>query len=191
MAGWLPLLLDVLTLVTALRRDVRSECARLAPLRSDEEEYPGDDFVYDVVARTNEGVVSNVDTADLALLAVLTAVAAVVVFGIDKFSELAPPWQWLAYSLLACSALSCSIGYGIRLLKAREPIDPHTFMIDFAERPAATTTNAILGTVAAYYPNATDRKIKRIAVAVALTSLILGTLVMAVARSAPGMIRCM
>ena len=159
------------------------------PQPAAEEDYLGDDFVYDVVARTNEGVVRNIDTTDLAGLAVLAAIAAVVVFGIDKIRELAPPWEWVSYSLLAASAVVCVIGYLIGVFKTREPIDPRRFMIDFAADPEGTTANVTLGTVHAYYQNARDRKAKRIAVAVALALLVAGTVVIAVARSTAAVVK--
>lgn len=149
-----------------------------------------DDFVYEVVARTNEGVVSNIDTAELALLAVLAAIAAVVVFGIDKIRELAPPWELLAYLLLGGSGGACVVGYLIGLFKAREPIDPRSFLVDFADDPEETRTNATLGTVRAYYQNARDRFAKRIAVTAALALLVVGTVVIALARSSGGMVQC-
>jgi hypothetical protein len=148
-----------------------------------EAEYLGDDFIYDVIARTNEGVVSNIDAADLALLAVLTAIAAVVVFGIDKIRELVPFWERTSYLLLAGSVVACVRGYLIGIFKIREPIDPRRFVIDFATDPEKTTANATRGTMNAYYLNVLDRKAKRIAVAVALGLLVLGTIVIAVARS--------
>ena len=144
----------------------------------------GDDtFLYDVLARTNEGVVNNIDAVDLALLAVLAVIAAVVGFGIDKVREIASPWNWAAFGLLGASALLCVLGYLIGVFKTREAIDPRRFLIDFADDPEGTRATAATGTARAYRQNAWDRRAKRVAIALALGFLVLGSLLIAMARS--------
>lgn len=154
-----------------------------------DEDYLEDDFVFDVVARTNESVVSNIDAADLALLAVLAAISAVAVFGIDKIRELAWPWNAIAYALLGTSAVACVLGYLVGAFGTRESIDPRSFVVDFAADPDGTTANATRGVVRAYYVNAADRRWKRIAVCLALALLVVGTVIVAVARSAAPMVK--
>jgi hypothetical protein len=93
----------------------------------------GDDFLYDTVARMNETVVANIDTADLALLAVVGGTLAVLVFGIDKLRELAPPWEIFAYWLLGASVAVCTSGYLIGFGSQREPMEPGSFAAVFSD----------------------------------------------------------
>ncbi len=111
-------------------------------------------------------------------------------FGIDKLRELAALWEVVAYALLGLSAAACIVGYFIGLFKTREPIEPRAFLIDFAQRPEETTGIVTLGTVRAYYVNAADRRAKRLAVALALALLVLGTVVIALARSGVNVVPC-
>ncbi|MBV8371589.1 MAG: hypothetical protein JO036_21975 [Candidatus Eremiobacteraeota bacterium] len=143
----------------------------------------GDDFLYDAVARINEAVVANIDTVDLSLLAVIGGTLAVLVFGIDKIRELAPPWAIAAYWLLGGSVTVCAFGYLIGFGSPRESTDPESFTVAFAEYPGETISVAIKDTARAYRDNARIRLLKRVGVVTALALLIAGTVVIALARS--------
>ena len=143
----------------------------------------GDDFLYDTVARMNETVVANIDTTDLALLAVSGGAMAVLVFGIDKVGELAPPWEAWAYCFLGSSVVACTIGYLIGIGSPREPGDPASFTAASIENPDQAIAVAIRDVAQAYGLNAGIRLRKRIGIVAALTMLIAGTVVIALARS--------
>jgi hypothetical protein len=143
----------------------------------------GDDFLYDAVVRMNEAVVGNIDTVDLALLAVVGGALAVLVFSIDKVRELAPPFGTFSYWLLGASVAACIVGY-LTPGSPREPIDPMSFTVAFTEQPDDATSVAIKDAVYAFNANVRIRFVKRISVATALVSLVAGTAVVALARSA-------
>ncbi len=148
----------------------------------------GDDFLYDTLARMNETVVGNIDTADLALLAVIGGTLAVLVFGIDKSRELAPPWEVVAYWFLGGSVAVCTCGYLMGFGSQREPVDPRSFAAAFSNNAEEAISTALVDVVLAYQTNARVRLLKRIGVAVALFLLIVGTVVAALARSIGAMV---
>jgi hypothetical protein len=161
-----------------------TSCARCAEVRAADRELGlGDDFLYDAVVRMNEAVVGNIDTIDLALLAVVGGALAVLIFSIDKVRELAPPLGTVAYWLLGASVAACIVGY-LAPGSPREPIDPTSFTVAFTEEPDDATSVAIKDAVYAFNANVRIRFIKRICVATALVSLVAGTTVVALARSA-------
>jgi len=149
-----------------------------------------DDSLFDVLMRTNEGVISNIDTDNAALLAVLGAALVVLVFGIDKVRELTTWWKAPALTLLGLSAVSSIAGFCIGIFRTREPIDPDRFIVDFAADPSGARAVAARGAAKTYYRNAGDRRTKRWAIVLALVLLIVGIILVAVARSTEGVVYC-
>ena len=148
----------------------------------------GDDVLYDVIARANESVLANIDAADLALLAAFAAPFVVVVFGIDKITELASPWRYWSIGTLGASALFCILGFVF--WRPRETIAPSLFVIDFASDPSEAIATATEATVSVYGTNIHVREAKRWFVILAIGLLLAGTVEITVARLVTSVVHC-
>ena len=120
--------------------------------------------MYDVAARFNEMVTSNIDAVDNTLLAVLAGVVAVALLTIDKLRELDPVREQWVFGFLLFAAVCCVVGYVAGrsrvLFDERDGIRPQRFIPDFALYPQAATA-AIADLVQAGEMNLRARRFKR------------------------------
>ncbi|HEV3086220.1 MAG TPA: hypothetical protein VGX96_03260 [Candidatus Elarobacter sp.] len=139
-----------------------------------------------MAARFNEMLLANVDAIDTGLTAILAGTVAVVVFTIDKLRELQEPETWIALGLLAGATIACILGYSIgvpwRGFGNRDGIRPSLFIPDFARHASSATTTAARQLTKAGEINLTVRLWKRMLAVVALTFLIAGVTLVALAR---------
>jgi hypothetical protein len=151
-----------------------------------EHDESGAKFAVDVAARFNEMLLANVDAIDTGLTAILAGTVAVVVFTIDKLRELQEPETWIALGLLAGATIACILGYSIgvpwRGFGNRDGIRPSLFIPDFARHASSATTTAARQLTKAGEINLTVRLWKRMLAVVALTFLIAGVTLVALAR---------
>jgi hypothetical protein len=93
-----------------------------------------------------------------------------------------------AVALLVASASICVSGYVYGIFYARDSIDAEKFFVDFPYDSEGTTATATEGTVRAFRRNIRDRTVKRVFVTVALILRVAGTILVALARTAPNMV---
>jgi hypothetical protein len=152
-----------------------------------EEEALGDDFAYDVAARFNESLIASNDLTGNVLMAILAGSVAVDVFAIDKIRELAGITEWIALVMLGCSAAACMFGYALsfpwtKAFDIRDGTRPERFISDFADNPGAATVRAIVELTKSGEANLRIRRVKKMYAIVALTLLVAGAVVVALAR---------
>jgi hypothetical protein len=121
-------------------------------------------FLFDVVARQNEGLVQNIDAADNGLIAVAVGIIAITLFTADKWFDLDPNCRFAGFFFLLESAVCIVLGYvTVRFVGAKaENVAQHTdFAIDFAESPAEATSSAISSFTQAAKIQVAVRRLKR------------------------------
>jgi hypothetical protein len=142
-------------------------------------------FVYDAVARVNEGLVGNIDAIDTVLTAILAGALAAVLFTADKLADLPHAPGICALVLFCCSALTCALGYFVGLWSGVWNLDgirPRNFIADVVKEPGLALLGAIRAQIEAGETNMTIRLYKRVSALIAVLLLIGGVASVAVAR---------
>jgi len=164
----------------AEQRDPGEETSRQQP------DELGDDFVYDVAARFNEMLTSNIDAVDNTLLALLAGIVAVALLTIDKARALETAHEYWVFGLLLAAAVTCVVGYfsGRPLLgfDERDGIRPLRFIPDFTVDPQGATAAAIYDLVQAGETNLRVRRFKKTTAILSMLVLLAGVIVLALAR---------
>jgi len=147
----------------------------------------GDEFVYDLTARYNEGLSANLDAVDTALLAIIGGILAIGLIVIDKLNELQSLWGRLSLASLAAAIVACVFGYLVGFSRfivneRKDGTEPSLFLSDFVDEPQATVARAIQELAADAEINLRIRGVKRWSALGALCLLTLGTVFFAVAR---------
>jgi hypothetical protein len=144
----------------------------------------GDDFLLSIAVGFNQGVLSNIDAIDSALIGVLGATGAFAVLTVDKLRELAAVPRWIAIALLASSALVSLAGYAYGFIgrSTRDGPRPALFVPDFSLYGLKAVARAIRETVRRSEENLHIRRRKRIVALAAIALLIAGAVVVTYAR---------
>jgi len=166
---------------------VSGPAAALSQPRDFHEEAVGrlrDDFLLSSAVNFNQGVLSNIDAVDSALIGILGAAGAFTVLTVDKIRELAVVPRWVAISFLAASGLVSLYGYAHGFV-GRHPRDvprPTIFVPDFLRYGSKALARATRETVRRSEENLDIRQRKRVASLIAIGFLIVGAIVVAYAR---------
>ena len=121
-------------------------------------------FLFDVVARQNEGIVQNIDALDNSLIAVVVGIMAVSLFAADKWFDLDPSFRFAGLFFLSESVVTALLGYStIYFAKcgAREDTVLSHFAVDFSESPLEATSTAIAGLTRSAKANIVARRYKQ------------------------------
>ena len=157
---------------------------RTSDLHEDAARRLGDDFLLSSAVNFNEGVLSNIDAVDSALIGILGAAGAFTVLTVDKIRELAVVPRWVAIGFLAASALVSLYGYAYGFV-GRHPRDvprPTIFVPDFLRYGSKALVRATRETVRRTEENLDIRQRKRVASLIAIAFLIAGAVVVTYAR---------
>jgi hypothetical protein len=144
----------------------------------------GDDFLLSSAVSFNQGVLSNIDAVDAALIGILGAAGAFTVLTVDKIRELAVVPRWVAIGFLAASGLVSLYGYAHGFV-GRHPRDvprPTIFVPDFLRYGSKALVRATRETVRRSEENLDIRQRKRVASLIAIAFLITGAVVVTYAR---------
>jgi hypothetical protein len=148
--------------------------------------------VYDAATRFNESLAQNIDAIDTALMAIMAGNVAMLVFAIDKIAELQSTVKWWAIALLGASALACMVGYVAGSWigpRNREGIPPRRLVTDLFSRAEDALWDAIEAVVDASEKNLSVRIFKRTAVVMSIGFLLVGGVVVALARLGGNVVR--
>ncbi|HEV2738107.1 MAG TPA: hypothetical protein VGU66_05960 [Candidatus Elarobacter sp.] len=145
-------------------------------------------FLFDVIARQNEGIVQNIDTLDNGLIAVAVGIIAVTLFAADKWFDLDPILRFAGFFFLIESAVIALLGY-----LAVSFVGPGTadvvrlrdFAVDFSESAAEATASAIAEATRSAELNVVARRSKRAFIILAtILAIVAAGLIVAAARLA-------
>ena len=134
-------------------------------------------FLFDVVARQNEGMIQNIDALDNGLIAVTVGIFAITLFTADKWYDLEPNFRFAALFFLGESAVVALGGYLTGYVVGRGESDvvrPGDFALDYADSAAKATSAAIADITRSGKTNVVVRRYKQ-------TFVILATLLAGVA----------
>jgi hypothetical protein len=144
----------------------------------------GDEFLLSSAVTFNQGVLSNIDAVDSALIGILGAAGAFTILTVDKMRELAVVPRWVAIGFLAASGLVSLYGYAHGFV-GRHPRDvprPTIFVPDFLRYGSKALARATRETVHRSEENLDVRQRKRVASLIAIAFLIAGAVVVTYAR---------
>lgn len=146
----------------ALEREAR----RAADRPDDDNACLSDDvrFLYDVVARQNEGIIQNIDTLDNGLIAIAVSVIAIALFAADKWFDLDPNLRFAGFFFLIESAVIALFGYLTTYFTRGGTVDAvllGEFAVDFADSAVEATSLAISDITRSGKSNVVVRRYKR------------------------------
>jgi hypothetical protein len=121
-------------------------------------------FLFDVVARQNEGIIQNIDALDNGLIAVAVGVIAIALFASDKWFDLDPNLRFAGFFFLSESAVVALFGYLTTYFMRDGTIDAvllGEFVVDFSDSPVETTSLAISDISRSGKSNVVARRYKR------------------------------
>jgi hypothetical protein len=132
----------------------------------DVEEHLDDDtrFLFDVVARQNEGVVQNIDALDNGFIAVAVGIIAVTLFAADKWFDLDPNFRFASMLFLCESSVVALCGYltsYVVLQEEQDIVRLGEFAMDFSESAVKATFSAISDITRTGRANVLARRYKR------------------------------
>lgn len=147
-------------------------------------------FLFDVVARQNEGMIQNIDALDNALIAVTVGIFAIALFTADKWYDLEPNFRFAGLFFLGESAVVALGGYLTVYVVARgEPdlVRLWNFAMDYADSAVKATSAAIADITRCGKTNVVVRRYKRTFVlpATLLAGIAAGVIVAGRAFGAP------
>ncbi len=118
-------------------------------LDDDDENDLGDDFLFDLASRFNEGLTANIYSLDTALLAIAGGVLAISALAIDKIQALERGFGLGALIALACALVACAAGYAIGTglpftgISRKDGTEPKAFLQDsITSRSGVTNAKA-------------------------------------------------
>ncbi len=143
-------------------------------LPSDDTDGIDDQFIYETIGRYDDRVQSKIDAADGAIISVLAANGAVVLFAIDKIKELERVNEHTATYLIMASTAICLLGYLVGLfwpLRA-DQFSPSSFLKRATFEPSTAISEATSDLVDASRDNEKVLFAKRSVIVVAIGLLI-------------------
>lgn len=139
----------------------------------EEEDEVADTLILEVVERAHERFASRLDALDTVLVGLMAAILAIGAIAIDQYTDLKPSLIWFVGSL-ACCAFGWLLGNIV--WPVREPVSPSYFLGGIAEQGAEALPEITAAIARSYERRKWIRVAKLLAVAIAMTCLLVGVL---------------